>query len=100
MVQALVTERRASLGIRELRVELLKDPLHDASPESKVVTLLRGYLRTPKECFEDILAFYGIPRSNALYRELARYESLEGCVVPSFRQFVETLKAWFPLRTS
>jgi hypothetical protein len=197
VAQTLVIQRRLSMGIREVDVELVKDPLHDASPESKVVMLLRGYLRThkhamvirdlagsgwekrgagalreallraltengwephriqaiilepeleawlrltsvhvqklvndrarrnagfssllftdqvrqivtelggesrgkprqPKECFEHILAFYGIPRSNALYRELARRESLDGCVVVSFKEFVQTLHGWFP----
>ena len=197
VVQTLLAERRPSLKIREVKFETLKDPLHDASPESRAVTLLRGYLRTheraliirdlegsgweqrgarrlrerlittlnqngwdleriqaivlepeveawlrldsvhvrelvrdrarqnvssialhfahqvrqivaafggevcgkpvrPKECFEGVLEYYGIARSNALYRELARCESLEGCVVPSFQEFVNTLRAWFP----
>jgi hypothetical protein len=55
-----------------------------------------GKPRQPKECFESLPAFYGIPRSKALYRELARFESLDGCVVPSFRQLVEALREGFP----
>ena len=57
---------------------------------------LRGKPRRPKESFEAILEGFGIPRSNALYRELAGKESLQGCAVPSFNRFVDTLQKWFP----
>ena len=60
----------------------------------------RGKPRRPKESFESILERFGIPRSNALYRELARKESLEGCAVPSFNRFVDTLRKWFPRNRS
>jgi hypothetical protein len=57
---------------------------------------LDGKPRRPKESFETILEAFGIPRSNALYRELAVKESLQGCAVPSFNHFVRTLQTWFP----
>ena len=57
---------------------------------------LHGKPRRPKESFESILRQFRIPRSNALYGELAGKESLEGCVVPSFNRFVDTLRKWFP----
>jgi hypothetical protein len=50
----------------------------------------------PKEAFETMLEHFGIPRSNALYRELASNESIENCAVPSFCRFVNTLRQWFP----
>lgn len=119
VVQTLLTERRQSLGIREVRLELLMDPLHDASPESQIVMLLRGYLRTHERALvlRDLAGSGWEQRGalalrqallkalkengwsenrDALYRELVRFESLDGCVVPSFRQFVETLRGWFP----
>lgn len=200
VVQTLLGERHRSLQIRELSFEVRKDPLHDASPETKAVDILRGYLRShkramvmrdlagsgwemrganalegklthallangwtmervvaiviepeieawlrlgsthlrklveerarrntdlagllfsqqvqkaiegsggeskgkpdrPKEAFEGLLEEFGIPRSNALYRELARHESLEGCVIPSFRRFVDSLHRWFATAT-
>lgn len=57
---------------------------------------LQGKPRRPKESFEAILEGFGIPRSNALYRELAAKESLQGCAVSSFNRFVATLQKWFP----
>lgn len=56
----------------------------------------RGKPAQPKEAFEGLLEHFGIPRSSALYRELAKRESLEGCRVPSFLRFVDTLRGWFP----
>lgn len=50
----------------------------------------------PKEVFEDVLAKFGIPRSNSLYGKLARNESLSGCRVASFNRFTKLLRDWFP----
>lgn len=51
----------------------------------------------PKEVFEDVLADFGIPRSNSLYGKLAKKESLAGCTVGSFNKFLTILRGWFPL---
>lgn len=50
----------------------------------------------PKEVFEDVLAEFGIPRSNSLYGKLAKKESLGGCAVSSFNRFSRILRTWFP----
>jgi hypothetical protein len=200
VVTTLLKERTASLGLRQVAFEVIKDVLHDSSPESKAVELLRGFIRShqhalvmrdlagsgwesrgadalqselvrslsangwsedrlativiepeleiwlrlgsahvqtlvterarqkvhftglffaqvvheaiaasggelhgkprrPKESFESVLERFHIPRSNALYRELASKESLQGCVVPSFRRFVDILQGWFSCPT-
>lgn len=197
VVYALLARRRSSLRIRTLSFDVIKDPLHDASPKDKAVHLLRGYLRShyramvirdlegsgweklgaealreaiskalihngweperitviiiepelevwlrlgsvhmqklvrerarqnahligqftahvrmaidrsggercnkparPKEAFAALLEQYWIPPSNALFTELAQRESIEGCSVPSFCDFVGTLRKWFPV---
>jgi len=50
----------------------------------------------PKEVLEEILRKKRIPRSSALYEELATRVSLRGCTDPAFRLLCETLQRWFP----
>lgn len=50
----------------------------------------------PKKVFEEVLKHYRIIRSNVLYEELAKTESLRHCRVPSFLDLVNTLQTWFP----
>lgn len=46
VVGALLEKRRASLGLRPVAFDRIKDALHDSSPEATAVTLLRGYRAT------------------------------------------------------
>ncbi len=91
-VRALVAERARR------NVNLTKPPFvqHVRAAIQQCGGDLHGKPRRPKESFETILERFGIPRSNALYRELAGKESLQGCAVPSFNRFLATLQKWFP----
>jgi hypothetical protein len=93
-LQALVTERAR----RNANQTGLPFKQHVQVAVQRCGGAIRGKPRRPKESFEAILEHFGIPRSNALYRELAMKESLEGCVVSSFKTFVAKLQQWFPDR--
>lgn len=76
--------------------DLLLKPLIDEIIVKNGGSGVDGKPLNPKEVFEDVLRYFGIQRSNALYGQLARAESLKGCVVPSFQRLTSKLKAWFP----
>lgn len=50
----------------------------------------------PKEAMEAILRERRIPRSSALYQELAQKVSFMGCTDPAFCKLRDTLQRWFP----
>ncbi len=50
----------------------------------------------PKEAMEEVLRRSHIPRSSALYGELAQNVSLRRCADAAFQQLRVTLKNWFP----
>jgi hypothetical protein len=50
----------------------------------------------PKEVMEKILRKKGIPRTSALYRQLAERVGLSRCQDPAFQRFRNTLRTWFP----
>ncbi len=50
----------------------------------------------PKEAFQTALRRSQTPRSSSLFQEIAEKVSLRGCVEPSFREFIRTLRNWFP----
>ncbi len=95
-VQALVMDRAR----RNASLTGLLFSQHVRAAVQKCGGEIHGKPRRPKESFETILERFGIPRSNALYRELAGKESLDGCAVPSFNRFVDTLRKWFPTSKS
>lgn len=49
----------------------------------------------PKEAFEALCKQAEIPRSSALYKELAEKASYKHCVDASFLELIEQLKIWF-----
>lgn len=55
-----------------------------------------GKPKHPKEVMEEILRSKKIPRSLALYKELATRVSLSRCADPAFNRFKSTLQRWFP----
>lgn len=69
----------------ELRKMLEANP---ADPHGKPVH--------PKETMKEVLRRNGIPRSSALYEELAQHVSFRRCTDLAFRQMQTTLKRWFP----
>jgi len=52
--------------------------------------------RRPKEALETALREVRIPRSSAIYRELADKVSLKQCRDPAFEKLKTTLVRWFP----
>ncbi len=50
----------------------------------------------PKEALEAILRHLGLPRSSAVYRDLARRISLVRCSDPGFCRVRDVLRQWFP----
>jgi len=50
----------------------------------------------PKQVMENILREKNIPRSSAIYKQLAKKVSLSKCCDPSFNQLCKILKTWFP----
>jgi len=50
----------------------------------------------PKVAMEEALFRQRVPRSSALYRQLARQVSLNGCQDPAFQRFRDILRRWFP----
>lgn len=57
--------------------------------------LQHGKPSSPKETLESILEAKRIPRSSALYRELASKVTFARCTDQAFRSFWETLQRWF-----
>jgi hypothetical protein len=51
---------------------------------------------SPKEAFEAALRERKIPRSSSLYLQMAQKVSLKRCVDPSFNEFCNLLRQWFP----
>lgn len=49
----------------------------------------------PKEALEDALRVVRLPRSSAIYRQLAQEVSLSRCTDASFLKFKTTLQEWF-----
>lgn len=64
----------------------LKDLLQNGKPSS------------PKEVLESILAAQKIPRSSALYADIASGVNFTRCTDPAFRLLWETLQRWFGFR--
>jgi hypothetical protein len=54
-----------------------------------------GKPERPKEAMETALRRSRIPRSSALYSELARNVNLQRCADPAFQQLRDTLRQWF-----
>jgi hypothetical protein len=50
----------------------------------------------PKEALEAQLRRNRIPRSSALYRQIAERISVKGCVDPAFAELRTALQRWFP----
>lgn len=50
----------------------------------------------PKEAMEVALRCARIPRSSALYKELAEKVPLAACTDPAFRKLKDVLRRWFP----
>ncbi|MGF1657033.1 MAG: hypothetical protein ACFCU3_08660 [Verrucomicrobiales bacterium] len=59
-------------------------------------THANGKAVRPKEVLREVLSVYAIPPANALFAFLAGRESLKGCTVESFQQFVSFLRDHFP----
>lgn len=55
-----------------------------------------GKPQCPKEVMEEILRRKGIPRSSALFRELATRVGLSQCADPAFNRLKSALQRWFP----
>lgn len=55
-----------------------------------------GKPERPKEVMEEILRRKRIPRSSALYKELAERVSFSKCLDPAFKRFRKNLQRWFP----
>jgi hypothetical protein len=51
----------------------------------------------PKEALEAVLRHCKLPRSSALYQEIASKVSLPRCVDPAFQRLRSRLAQWFPL---
>lgn len=60
--------------------------------------LQRGEVKphTPKEAFQAALRETRTQRSSSLYQQIAQKVSLQRCVEPSFQEFRDVLRAWFP----
>ncbi|MCS7209263.1 MAG: DUF4276 family protein [Fimbriimonadales bacterium] len=54
----------------------------------------------PKETMQQILREAGVPRSSALFYELARRVSLRSCADPAFQKLTRVLLRWFAQGTS
>lgn len=50
----------------------------------------------PKECFDLALRHNRIPRSSAIYQQIATHVSFRNCQDLAFKRFLETLQLWFP----
>lgn len=92
-VKNLARERaRANRG----EVDMLFDQVVIEKTAAHGGTNTQGKPNDPKKVFEEVLRHYRIIRSNVLYEELAKTESLRGCQVPSFVELTTTLQTWFP----
>ncbi len=54
----------------------------------------------PKEAFEAALREARRPRSSSLYKRLADNVSVRRCADPSFSEFCQTLREWYPRKTN
>jgi hypothetical protein len=52
----------------------------------------------PKEAVEEILRLHKIPRSSAIYRELAERIKTSGCTDSAFLKLRDAMRCWFPTR--
>lgn len=52
----------------------------------------------PKEAVQAVLRLVGVPRSSAIYGELAERASVARCSDPAFLKFRDKLRLWFPSR--
>ena len=53
---------------------------------------------SPKEAVEEALRLRGIPRSSAIYLNIATQVNFDRCVDPAFIKLRATFAAWFPVR--
>ncbi|HEX42648.1 MAG TPA: hypothetical protein ENN81_11420 [Phycisphaerales bacterium] len=74
----------------------------DADPPLRQWLVDNGYLRAggakparPKEAMEEALRLRRIPRSSAIYGQLAQKVSLHSCADRAFTKFRDTLQQWF-----
>jgi hypothetical protein len=51
----------------------------------------------PKEAVEQALRQKNIPRSSAIYRQIAEHVSFERCSDPAFLKLCTILRRWFPI---
>lgn len=51
----------------------------------------------PKEAVEEILRRNRIPRSSAIYRDLAARIGTQGCTDPAFLTLRDAMRRWFPI---
>ncbi len=49
----------------------------------------------PKEAFEEALKEKQIPRSSAIYKNIAQKASFKGCIDLNFEKFKNTIQKWF-----
>ena len=83
-----IVEKALGYAGRSLRQELASSgawPLTSAKPAR------------PKETLEAELRRRRIPRSSALYRQVAQQVSVKNCVDPAFTALRAALQRWFPL---
>ncbi|WP_265595259.1 hypothetical protein [Verrucomicrobium sp. BvORR106] len=93
-LQALVRERARKC---KDRVDLFFPSAVESAIDSFGGRNELGKPKHPKEALETLLKEFGIQRSNSIYERLVEKESLHGCKVESFLQFIQTLQRWFPL---
>ncbi len=70
--------------------------IRDWSHEEGFVFEENGKPARPKEALEAALQIVNVPRSSALYEEIASKISLRKCVDPAFTRLREQLLKWFP----
>jgi hypothetical protein len=92
-MKQLVRQRARANGAE---VDMLFDQLVEEKLEAFGGRNASGKPNDPKKVFEEVLRHYRISRSNVLYEELAKAESMRQCQVPSFQDLVATLQTWFP----
>lgn len=92
-MKQLVRQRARANGAE---VDMLFDQLVQEKLNAFGGVTVSGKPTDPKKVFEEVLKHYRISRSNVLYEELAKTESLRHCQVSSFLELVTTLQTWFP----
>ncbi|MEX8517372.1 MAG: hypothetical protein AB3X44_02495 [Leptothrix sp. (in: b-proteobacteria)] len=67
----------------------------------------KGYWRAgeskphrPKEAVEEVLRLNKIPRSSAIYRDLAARIKTSGCTDSAFLKLRDAMRQWFPVQSS